>query len=123
MDLTTLIAAIASVPYIGPVAIYIPAVITIGAVVAVFLPAPQPSASVVYKALYALVQWCALNKGHGVNLSDPASAGIVGGPSATSAPHIAVTSVPLADPTATPGPVINGTPIPVGVIGRPVPPA
>lgn len=96
MDLTTLIAAIASIPYFGPVAIYIPGIITIGAVISMFLPAPQATSNAVYKALYAVVQWCALNKNHGVNLSAPSSAGIVGGPSAISAPMVALTVAPKA---------------------------
>lgn len=93
MDPVTLLN---SIPGVGPYIPYVTLAIAIGAAVSMVLPAPSASAGAVYKALYAVVQWCALNKGHGVNLSAPSSAGIVGGPGAIAAPMVATASVPKA---------------------------
>lgn len=95
-----LIALLQSVPGAGPYLPYIPIVIAIGAAVGVVLPAPKPKASSAYRVLYWIVQWCALNKGHAVNLSAPSSQGIVGGPDAIGAPRVATTSVAKSVPAA-----------------------
>lgn len=105
MDLAAIIAAIAQIPYVGPYVVYIPAIIAIGAIIATVLPAPKPGANVVYTFLYELVQWCALNKGQGINLTSPKVNGLVAGPFALSAPAQAVTVSPVDKPT----PVAPGT--------------
>jgi hypothetical protein len=55
---------LAAIPGIGPALPYIAAVIAIGAVISTALPAPAEGASALYRTIYGLVQWCALNKGH-----------------------------------------------------------
>jgi hypothetical protein len=95
-----LIALLQGVPGVGPYLAYVPVVIAIGAAIGVVLPAPGPTAGVAYRALYWVVQWCALNKGHAVNLSAPSSAGIVGGPGAISAPQMSLSAVPKAQAAA-----------------------
>lgn len=101
MDLITLIQMLHGVPYIGPVLLYVPAVVTIGAILSVVVPAPTASSNAAYKVAYEVLQWCALNKGQASNLTAPANAGIVAGPTAISAPRVATTSQP-AVPASTP---------------------
>lgn len=72
---------------------YVTAAISIAAVICVIMPAPK-KASGPYYLLYQAVNWIALNAGHAKNLSAPESAGIVGGPTAISAPQIATGSIP-----------------------------
>lgn len=94
MDVTAIVAMVQSIPYVGPFAVLIPPIVLLASVIATMLPAPVPTSNVVYKFFYATVQRCALNKGHAVNLSDPASTGIVGGPGAVNAPMIATSMTP-----------------------------
>jgi hypothetical protein len=86
MDLLTLIQLLHDVPVIGPFLLYLPAVVTIGAVLSVVVPAPGPTSNSAYKAAYEVLQWCALNKGQATNLTAPVNAGLVAGPTALSAP-------------------------------------
>ena len=94
MDLPTLVSLISSIPYAGPVLVYLPVVVSIGALISVVVPAPPETANGAYKAAYWVLQWCALNKGHAVNLSSPDSVGIVGGPGAITAPQVSTASKP-----------------------------
>jgi hypothetical protein len=71
MDLISLIQAIQDVPYIGPLAVYLPPLVMLGAVVSTVLPAPAADAGGWYRALYAVVQWCALNKLRAANAEQP----------------------------------------------------
>ena len=92
-----LIALIQSIPGVGPWIPYITLVITIGAALSIVAPGPMATGwtnSTLYRGLYAVLQWCALNKGHATNLSSPAATGIVGGGGAISNPQVAITSFP-----------------------------
>jgi len=99
MDLITLVQLLHGIPYAGPVLLYIPAIVTIGAILSVVVPAPGASSNGAYKVAYEVLQWCALNKGQASNLTAPANAGIVAGPTAISAPRVVVTSAPAPAPT------------------------
>lgn len=72
MDVISLIQAVQSVPYVGPLAVYLPPLIMLGAIVSTMLPAPAASSGGAYRVLYAVVQWCALNKAHAANAAQPA---------------------------------------------------
>lgn len=94
MDPWTLLA---SIPGIGPYLPWITAVVTVCAALAMIAPGPQATgwtSSPVYRFVYAMLQWCALNKGHATALSSPAATGIVGGGGAISNPQVATASVP-----------------------------
>ena len=86
MDLLTLIQLLHGIPYAGPVILYLPAIVTVGAVLSVFVPAPVPTSNAAYKFAYEVLAWCALNKGNATNLTAPQNAGLVAGPTALSAP-------------------------------------
>lgn len=98
MDLITLIQMLHGVPYIGPVLLYVPAVVTIGAILSTFVPAPVATSNLTYKFFYEVLQWCSLNKGQATNLTAPVNAGAVAGPTALSAPRVATTSQPATPP-------------------------
>ena len=98
MDPWTLLA---SIPGVGPYLPWITAVVTVGALFAMIAPGPQATGwtnSPAYRFVYAVLQWCALNKGHATNLSSPAATGIVGGGGAISNPQVALTSTPKVTP-------------------------
>ena len=100
MDFTSL-AALASSLGFGSYVSYLAAVIAIGAIISTIAPGPQAAGwtnSTVYRFLYAVLQWCALNKGHATNLSSPAATGIVGGGGAISNPQVATASTPKVAP-------------------------
>ena len=97
MDLLTLIQLLHGIPYAGPVLLYLPAIVTVGAILSIVVPAPAPTANVAYKFFYEVLQWCALNKGQATNLTAPANAGVVAGPTAVSAPRMATASAPVVD--------------------------
>ncbi len=64
MDLMTTLAAI---PGAGPLLPYLAAVIAVCAAVAVVLPHPAPGATGVYPAVYAVVNFIAMNFGRAAN--------------------------------------------------------
>lgn len=68
-----LILLIERVPYGGRVIVWLPLCITLGAMLATIIPAPASDSSVYYRALYRVLQWCALNIGAAKNASDPVS--------------------------------------------------
>jgi hypothetical protein len=102
MDLLTLIQLLHGIPYAGPVLLYLPAIVTLGAVLSMFVPAPTATSNAVYKFAYEVLQWCALNKLQATNLTAPANTGTVAGPTALSSPRVAVTSAAAPAPA---GPV------------------
>jgi hypothetical protein len=102
---TVLIAAAEKIPYLGPaLVVLIPLgsfIIAVCSAIATKLPAPLTTTGVYYW-IYTVVNWGALAFGHAVSLAAPASSGIVGGPSAITAPQVSVASVPLATAEAFP---------------------
>ena len=74
-------------------------VITAASVICAVFPPPTTTSGVWYW-IFTIVNKLAVNFGHAQSLAAPASAGIVGGPGATTAPLIATNVVPLV--TATP---------------------
>lgn len=66
--------ALAAIPGIGPALPYFAAVIAIGAAVSTMLPPPADGSPGWYRAVYAVVQWCGLNKGHAANAAPVAKA-------------------------------------------------
>lgn len=114
MDLTQLIAAMTAIaqaipvigPYLPTVLAIVTTIVTLGAIIATVLPAPKPGANAFYRVAYDFVQWCALNKGQGINLTSPKVNGLVAGPSALSEPAQAVSSIRVPEPIpVTPGAV------------------
>jgi len=100
MDLISLIQLLHSIPYAGPVILYLPAIVTVGAVASVFVPAPTATSSAAYKFAYEVLQWAAINKGQAQNLTAPQNDGLVAGPTALSAPKVATAVTPAATPVA-----------------------
>lgn len=49
---------------------YVLAVIGIASILAAFVPAPKEDASILYKALYRILQWCSVNVGKAKNAND-----------------------------------------------------
>jgi hypothetical protein len=96
VDLLTLIQLLHGIPGIGPYLLYLPAIVTIGALLSMFVPAPSATSNVAYKVLYEVLQWAALNKLQAQNLTAPSNAGTVAGPTALSAPRTVITSAPKA---------------------------
>ena len=70
MDLMTTLAAI---PGPGPLLPYIAAAIALCAAIAVALPHPAAGTTGIYPAIYAVVNFIALNFGHARNNDAPAS--------------------------------------------------
>ncbi|HUY04989.1 MAG TPA: hypothetical protein VMV33_17055 [Rhodocyclaceae bacterium] len=63
-----LVQAIASIPWVGHFLVYVGILVAFGASLAPFVPAPAPDASRAYLVLYAVVKWCALQKGHATSV-------------------------------------------------------
>ena len=100
MDFTSLAALASSLGFSSYVS-YLAAAIAIGAVISTVAPGPEATGwtnSGAYRFFYAILQWCALNKGHATNLSSPAATGIVGGGGAISNPQVATASTPKVTP-------------------------
>jgi len=74
-------------------------VITAASIICAAFPPPTTTSGIWYW-IFTIVNKLAVNFGHAASLAAPASAGIVGGPGATTAPLIATGVVPLV--TATP---------------------
>jgi hypothetical protein len=53
---------------------WITLVVTICAAIAVVLPAPKEESNVVYRFIYRIIQWVALNLGKAKNTTDPKAA-------------------------------------------------
>jgi hypothetical protein len=86
-----------SIPGVGPYLPYVALAVTICAAIATVAPGPKATGwtnSALYRGVYAILQWCALNKGHATALSSPAATGIVGGGGAISDPQVSTASVP-----------------------------
>lgn len=98
MELASFLAQLAALPHLGWLAVYGPTIafitVTVCSFVATKMAAPT-QATGGYYWIYTLVNWGALSFGHAQSLSAPASNGLVGGPTAISAPRIATTSVPV----------------------------
>jgi hypothetical protein len=96
MDLASIVALLQSLGWGS----YVNAVLTIigvCALIAMVAPGPRVTGwtnSPVYRAVYAVLQWCAANKFHATPLASPAATGIVGGGGAISNPQMAASSVP-----------------------------
>jgi hypothetical protein len=109
-----IVAIVEKLPYVGPTMVvvlpFLMAVISICSVIATKLPAPTTTGGF-YFWVYTLVNWGALAVGHATSLSAPASAGIVGGPNAITAPQISIASMPLAAAEAFPAAVDFLTPV------------
>jgi hypothetical protein len=70
MDFMTLLAAI---PGAGPLLPYLPVVIAVCAAVAATLPHPAAASTGAYPAIYAVVNFIALNIGKAKNAATPTS--------------------------------------------------
>ena len=53
--------------------IWVTTIVAICAAIATVLPAPKESSNVVYRAVYRVIQWVALNLGKAKNSEDPKS--------------------------------------------------
>jgi hypothetical protein len=73
---------------------YLTAAVTIAGIICTAVPPPKTTSGIWFY-VYSVLNNIALNFGHAASLSAPSSAGIVGGPGATSAPLIATAVVPL----------------------------
>jgi len=110
-----------SIPGVGPAIPYITLAITIAAALAVVAPGPTAAGFTntgFYRFVYAVLQWCALNKLHATPLSSPAATGIVGGGGAVGTPQMATGSVPAASPSAATLKADAAAGIPVSTIGQ-----
>lgn len=58
-------------PYGGRLLVWVPLIITSGAILSTIVPAPLLTSSRVYWILYRALQWCALNVGRAQNITDP----------------------------------------------------
>ncbi len=70
-----LMSTLAAVPGAGPVLPYIAAAIAICAAIAVVLPRPAANAAGLYPAIYAVVNFVAMNFGHATNAKPTSSGG------------------------------------------------
>ena len=85
----------AMVPYATAAFSIATTIITAASLICAVFPAPTTTSGVWYW-IYTVVNKLAVNFGHAQSLSAPASTGIVGGATATTAPLIATSVVPLA---------------------------
>jgi hypothetical protein len=85
----------AMVPYATAAFSIATTVITAASLICAVFPAPTTTSGAWYW-IYTVVNKMAVNFGHAQSLSAPASTGIVGGATATTAPLIATSVVPLA---------------------------
>jgi hypothetical protein len=103
MDIINLISGI---PEVGPYLVYLGILVAAAASVAPFLPGPTDTSTRAYRLLYAVVAWCALNKGHALALASPAAPEkVLSGGVPGTAIDKAVTLTPAA---VSPAPAVKG---------------
>ena len=86
------------VPYATAAFSIITTVVTAASLIVAAFPPPKTTSGAWYWT-FTIVNKLAVNFGHARSLAAPESAGIVGGPGATTAPKIATAMVPLAQAT------------------------
>jgi hypothetical protein len=91
VNIVNLWTLITGIPGIGPYLPTIAALISVGAAIATVLPPPSANAGRVYRGIYTIVNWVALNIGQAKNCAAPAKAAPqAGSPMSTTAAGLVI---------------------------------